>query len=136
MNRHAEDQIDLARACQILAAQPFSVTLGAKLLAIDLGHAEMAVPIGANVRQHHGIAHGGLIAFLADAAVTFTAGSVGAEKVRAAHLTINYLRAAHGQELFARADVVHRGSRLIVARCACSTARSTRRSAVRRLKGR
>jgi hypothetical protein len=45
--------------------------LGAKLLALDLGHAEVAVPIGANVRQHHGIAHGGLIAFAADAAVSF-----------------------------------------------------------------
>jgi hypothetical protein len=62
MNLHVEDQIDLARACQVLAAQPFSVMLGAKLLAIDLDHAEMAVPIGANVRQHDGIAHGGLIA--------------------------------------------------------------------------
>jgi acyl-coenzyme A thioesterase PaaI-like protein len=76
MNLHAEDQIDLARACQVLAAQPFSVMLGAKVLAIDLDHAEMAVPIGANVRQHDGIAHGRLIAFLADAAVTFAAGSV------------------------------------------------------------
>jgi hypothetical protein len=28
--------------------------LGAEWLAIDPGHAEMAVPIGANVRQHHG----------------------------------------------------------------------------------
>jgi uncharacterized protein (TIGR00369 family) len=112
-----EDQIDMARACQVLAAQPFSVMLGAKLLALDLGHAEVAVPIGANVRQHHGIAHGGLIAFLADAAVTFAAGSVGGEKVRTVDLTINYLRAAHGQELVARADVLHRGSRLIVARC-------------------
>jgi hypothetical protein len=55
-----EDQIDMARACQVLAAQPFSVMLGAKLLALDLGHAEVAVPIGANVRQHNGIAHGGL----------------------------------------------------------------------------
>jgi uncharacterized protein (TIGR00369 family) len=87
------------------------------LLAIDLGHAEMAAPIGVNVRQHDGIAHGGVIAFLADAAVTFAAGSVGGEKVRTVDLTINDLRAAHGQELVARAAVLHRGSRLIVARC-------------------
>jgi uncharacterized protein (TIGR00369 family) len=112
-----EDQIDLERASQVLAAQPFSVMLGAKLLAIDPGHAEMAVPIGANARQHNGIAHGGLIAFLADAAVTFAAGSVGGEKVRTVDLTINYLRVARGHELVARADVLHRGSRLIVARC-------------------
>lgn len=112
-----EDRIDLARACQVLAAQPFSVMLGARLLAIDLGHAELSVPIGANVRQHDGIAHGGLIAFLADAAVTFAAGSLGGESVRTVDLTINYLRVVRGQELVARADVLHRGSRLIVARC-------------------
>lgn len=112
-----EDRIDLARACQVLAAQPFSVMLGARLLAIDLGHAEMAVPIGASVRQHDGIAHGGLIAFLADAAVTFAAGSLGGERVRTVDLTINYLRVVRGHELVARADVLHRGSRLIVARC-------------------
>jgi hypothetical protein len=28
--------------------------LGARWLAFDPGHAEMAVPIGANVRQRHG----------------------------------------------------------------------------------
>src|SRR5215216_1199725 len=115
--RTNEERIDLARACQVLAAQPFSVMLGARLLAIDLGHAEMAVPIDANVRQHNGIAHGGLIAFLADAAVTFAAGSVGGEMVRTVDLTINYLRAARGEELVARADVLHQGSRIIVARC-------------------
>ena len=104
----------MPRACQVLAAQPFSVMLGAKLLALDLGHAEVAVPKGANVRQRNGIAQGDLIAFLADAAV-------------------NYMRAAHDQELVARADVLHRGSLLAAT---CSTARSTRRSAVRRLKGR
>jgi hypothetical protein len=35
-----EDRIDLTRAGQVLAARPFSVLLGAKLLALDLGHAE------------------------------------------------------------------------------------------------
>jgi len=74
----------MPRACQVLAAQPFSVMLGAKLLALDLGHAEVAVPKGANVGQRNGIAQGDLIAFLADAAV-------------------NYMRVAHDQELVARA---------------------------------
>jgi hypothetical protein len=60
----------------------------------------MAVPIGANVNQHHRIAHGGLIAFQADAAD------------------------------------LHRGSRLIVARCDLFDGQSTGRSVVPRLKGR
>ena len=109
--------IGLDHASRILAAQPFSVLLGARLLAIAPGHAELTVPIGENARQHNGIAHGGLIAFLADAAVTFAAGSVGGEMVRTVDLTINYLRAARGEELVARADVLHQGSRIIVARC-------------------
>lgn len=41
-----------------------------------------------------GIAHCGLIAFLADAAVTFAAGSVAGETARTVDLTINYLRPA------------------------------------------
>ena len=110
-------QIGLDQAAQILAAQPFSVMLGARLLAIAPGHAELTVPIGENARQNNGIAHGGLIAFLADAAVTFAAGTVGGETVRTVDLTINYLRAARGEELVARADVLHQGARIIVSRC-------------------
>lgn len=116
MNRHAEDQLDLARGVPGSGRAAVQRHARAKWLAIDPGHAEMAVPIGANVRQHRH-AHGGLIAFLADAAVTFAAGSVGGERVRTVDLTINSLRVARGRELVARADVLHRGSRLIVARC-------------------
>jgi uncharacterized protein (TIGR00369 family) len=112
-----DQQIGFERAAQVLAQQPLSVMLGATLLAIEPGHAELAVPIGENARQHVGIAHGGLIAFLADAAVTFAAGTVGGETVRTADLTIYYLRAASGEELVARAEVIHRGTRLIVCRC-------------------
>lgn len=109
--------IDIERAREVLAAQPLSVMLETKLLAFESGLAELAVPMGRDARQHLGVAHGGLIAFLADAAVTFAAGSLGGETVRTVDLTIHYLRVASGQELLARAKVLHRGSRLIVVRC-------------------
>jgi uncharacterized protein (TIGR00369 family) len=110
-------EIGIEQARDDLAAQPFAVLLEARLVAIRKGHAELAVPIGEKVRQHMGIAHGGLIAFLADAAVTFAAGTVGGETVRTVDLTTYYLRPARGRELIARADVIHSGSRLVVARC-------------------
>jgi uncharacterized protein (TIGR00369 family) len=71
--------------------------LDARLVAFRSGTAEMTVPIGEKVRQHMGIAHGGLIAFLADAAITFAAGTVGGETVRTVDLTVSYLRPAGGE---------------------------------------
>lgn len=104
-------------AQQVLAAQPFSVLLGAELTAFGTEGAELRVPVPAQVRQQHGYAHGGLIAYAADNVVTFAAGAIAGAGVLTAELTINYVAPARGGELVARASVAHPGSRLVVTRC-------------------
>lgn len=109
--------IDLAMARQVLAAQPFSVLLGAELIRFGDGEAELLVPLDERLRQQHGAAHGGALSYAADTAITFAAGSVAGANVLTAEMKINYVRGATGTELVARAAVVHAGSSLVTVRC-------------------
>lgn len=104
------------RARTILAQQPFSVLLGAELIAFGPGQAELALPLRAELRQQHGFAHGGAIAYLADNALTFAAGSV-FEDALTLEMKLNYVRPARGSRLVARATVVHSGKRQAIVRC-------------------
>jgi uncharacterized protein (TIGR00369 family) len=109
--------MDLANAEKALAAQPFSVLIGARVTHFADGVAELAVPLGERLHQQHGAAHGGLLSYAADNAITFAAGSVVGDSVLTVEMKINYLRAARGEEIRARAEVVHAGSSLVVACC-------------------
>ncbi len=109
------DILDLGR--KILASQPFSVLLGAELLALSPGAAEIKVPIGPQLEQQHGFIHGGVICYLADNALTFAGGSVLGPAVVTSEFKINYMRPARGAFLVARASVVHHGRRQAVCRC-------------------
>lgn len=60
---------------QVLASQPFSVLLGAELLAFREGSAELKIPIKAELKQQHGFVHGGVISYAADNALTYAGGS-------------------------------------------------------------
>lgn len=111
----AELTIDHARAA--LRAQPFSVLLGAELERFEPGHASISVPLGDDVRQQHGVAHGGLLSYAADNAITFAAGSVAGADVLTSALLINYLTAARGTAVEAVADVVDTGRRIVTVRC-------------------
>lgn len=50
--------LSLERAQEILAAQPFSRLLNARITAIGMGTAELAIPIRRDLLQHHGFVHG------------------------------------------------------------------------------
>jgi uncharacterized protein (TIGR00369 family) len=104
------------RARTILAQQPLSVLLGAELIAFEPGLAELALPLRAELRQQHGFAHGGAIAYLADNALTFAAGTV-FDDALTLEMKLNYVRPARGTRLVARATVVHAGKRQAVVRC-------------------
>lgn len=97
--------------------QPFSVLIGAELAAFGDGAAELRVPLQERVRQQDGVAHGGLLAYAADNALTFAAASVVGPAVWTVEMKVNYVRSARGDVLVARANVVHAGSRLVVVRC-------------------
>jgi uncharacterized protein (TIGR00369 family) len=109
--------LDLELARGVLAAQPFSVLIGARLDQFGDGSAEIVIPLGEQLRQQHGSAHGGLLSYAADTAITFAAGSAAGATVLTAEMKINYLRPATGTELVARASVVHAGSLLVIVRC-------------------
>ena len=108
---------DLNRGRDILAAQPFSVLLGAQLTVFEPGVAELSIPIRQELLQQHGFVHGGVISYAADNALTFAGGSVLGTAVVTAEYKINYLRPARGERLVALATVVHAGKRQAVCRC-------------------
>jgi uncharacterized protein (TIGR00369 family) len=113
----AHEQLSLDTARQILAAQPFSRLVGAELTRFEPGTAVLEIGIRDDLRQHDGHLHGGVLAYAADAAVTFAAGSTLGPSILTSGLTISYLRPAQGHSLRAEAHVVHTGARQVVARC-------------------
>lgn len=101
----------------VLAAQPFSQLLGAELVHLAPGEAVLHVPLRPTHLQQNGIAHGGLLAYAADNALTFAGGtSLGADVVTAEY-KISLLRPATGGKLVARATTLHAGRSQAVCRC-------------------
>lgn len=106
----------LAWGRAVLAKQPFSVLLGAELTRFESGVAELSLPLRAELRQQHGFAHGGVIGYLADNAMTFAGGSLYGDALTL-ETKLNFVRPARGERMLARAGVVHAGKRQAVVRC-------------------
>ncbi|WP_329482922.1 PaaI family thioesterase [Kribbella sp. NBC_01484] len=102
---------------KVLAAQPFSVLLGARLTAFGAGGATLELDIRDDLRQQNGYLHGGVLGYAADNAITFAAGTALGPEVLTGGFTISYLRPAQGTVLRAEAKVAHAGSRQ--ASCTC-----------------
>ncbi|HYD93870.1 MAG TPA: PaaI family thioesterase [Noviherbaspirillum sp.] len=108
----------IERARQALDAQPFSRLLGASLEHIDAESAVLTLPLRDDLKQQHGFAHGGVVSYLADNALTFAGGArLGGAAILTSEFKINYLRPAIGSLLVARAGVIHAGARQAVCRC-------------------
>jgi uncharacterized protein (TIGR00369 family) len=95
---------------------PFARLLGIELEAIDRGIATLGLTIRHELKQNHGVVHGGVIASLIDTATAFAILSLLAprEKVTTADLTISYLRPLTVGRVTATAKVVRAGRRLFV----------------------
>lgn len=102
---------------QILAAQPFSVFVGAELTEASSDRVQLRLPIREHHKQNFGFVHGGVISYLADNALTF-AGAIrlGTSSVTA-EMKINYIRPAIGDHLIARAEAISGGRSQAVTRC-------------------
>ena len=109
--------ISLVRGRAVLASQPFSVLLGAELTAIDADAIVLELPIRDDHKQQHGFAHGGVVAYLADNALTYAGGAALGDAVVTVEMKINYVRPAIGERLIARASVVSTGRTIAVTRC-------------------
>ena len=107
----------LAMGRQALASQPFSVLVGAELVALSPGQVELAVPLTESLKQQHGFAHGGVVSYMADNALTFAGGTALRVPVVTSEFKINYLRPAMGERLVARARAVHTGQSQAVCTC-------------------
>jgi uncharacterized protein (TIGR00369 family) len=113
--------IDLPTAQRVLAAQPFSAMLGARLTEFGDGVATLELDIRDELRQHNGFVHGGVLSYAADNVLTFAAGTVVGPRLMTAGFSIDYLRPAVGALLRARATVVRAGRSRAVCRCDLST---------------
>jgi uncharacterized protein (TIGR00369 family) len=111
----------LESAQGVLAAQPFSRMLGARLVAFGDGEAVLELDVRDELRQQHGFVHGGVLSYAADNALTFAAGAAVGSGLLTAGMTIDYLRPAEGRTLRAHATVVRAGRTRVVCRCEVST---------------
>jgi uncharacterized protein (TIGR00369 family) len=109
--------LDLDTARTVLAAQPFSVLVGAEITTFGDGEATLEIPIRPELGQQFGFVHGGVLAYAADNAITYAAGTVLGPNVLTGGFTITYLRPARGDRLRAHARVT--GSTRRQAVCSC-----------------
>lgn len=110
-----DEMLELGR--QVLAAQPFSVLIGAELIGFSVGSTELKVPIKHELKQQHGFLHGGVVSYVADNALTYVGGSVLGPDVVTSEYKINYVRPAMGDYIIARATAVYVGKTQAVCRC-------------------
>ncbi|WP_016909465.1 PaaI family thioesterase [Streptomyces xiaopingdaonensis] len=111
----AEQQLAFAQG--ILAQQPFSVLLGARVTAFGGGEAVLALDVRDELRQQNGYLHGGVLSYAADNALTFAAGSVLGPDLLTVGFTIDYLRPGKGRLLRAHASVVDSSRSRATCRC-------------------
>jgi len=101
---------------QILKEQPFSMLLGAELTSFGEGQAELSLTIRDELTQNFGFVHGGVLSYLADNCITFSAASILGKCVTSEY-KINYVRPALGEILIARSTVLASGKKQATCEC-------------------
>lgn len=107
----------LAIGRQVLDTQGFSRLLGTEMTAYSPEGVELRLPMRAELQQQNGFAHGGVVSYLADNALTFAGGAAMGIGVLTAEYKINYVRPGVGVALVARAQVLYAGKSLATCRC-------------------
>lgn len=118
-------ELTLEVAQKLLAAQPFSLLVGARVTAFGDGGATLELDIREDLQQQNGFLHGGVLAYAADNAITFAGGSALGPDVLTGGFTISYLRPARGTVLRAEAKVAHSGRRQATCTCELTTIDAT-----------
>ncbi|MFH1806563.1 MAG: PaaI family thioesterase [Pseudomonadota bacterium] len=98
--------------------QPYNLAIGAEITDIRPGQVEMILPARADLIQHNGYFHGGLIAGLADIAGGFAGWSLVAadQGMLTIEYKLNIVAPGQGHRLRAVGDVISRGRSIIVTR--------------------
>lgn len=113
--------LTLEVAQELLAAQPFSALLGARVTAFGDGGAVLELDIRPDLQQQNGFLHGGVLSYAADNALTFAGGTALGPEVLTGGFTISYLRPAQGAMLRAAAKVVYSSRRQATCTCELTT---------------
>ncbi len=114
----------LAMGQEVLAQQSFSRLLGAELTALTPGRVELQLPLRDDLLQQNGFAHGGVVSYLADNALTYAGGTAMGVPVLTSEFKINYVRPAVGERLVARAEAQAVSRTQAVCRCEVFALRS------------
>lgn len=98
-----------------LETVPFARLLGIHLESVEPGHAVLSMNVRDELKQNHGVVHGGAIASLIDSATAFAIIPLLAENERTTtvDLTIHYLRPLTQGTVRASARVLRAGRRVI-----------------------
>lgn len=99
------------------AGVPYPNWLGLKVKKLGAGTACLALKIEKKHHQYQGLAHGGVLASLADTVATFAALTILPEGVDLVTIEfkVNFLAAVSGGEIIAESGVVKLGARVSVA---------------------
>lgn len=99
-----------------LARQGMLVTLGARLVRVEPGLVEIEAPVGPQVSQQQGYAHGGLAFSIGDSAAGYAAVTMldADSDVVTSEMAIHYLAPGLGERLVARGTVIKPGKRMLV----------------------
>ena len=108
----AERLEQLRRAME---AVPYAQLLGIQLESLAPGEATLTLPLRPDLRQNHGVIHGGATASLIDSATAFAILTLlePDERVTTVDLAISYLRPAREGQMRAAARVLRHGHRLL-----------------------
>jgi len=108
----------LAQVHAAFARQGFAGLLGAEIVALSPGACDIACAFRADLTQHHGLFHAGVLTTLADNACGFAALSTLPEnaEVLSVEFKASFLRPAAGQRAIARAIVLKPGRTLTFCR--------------------
>lgn len=107
------DSNQLAQACaeQLLREDFASQAMGVQLVTATATKAEATMRVRDDMVNGHGICHGGMLYFFADAALGFASNAENQRAVSTA-CTIDYLKPAYqGEELVAVTSVIKQGKR-------------------------
>jgi acyl-CoA thioesterase len=105
----------LERIERAIDAVPYARLLGIQLEKVAPGEATLTLAIRPELRQNHGVVHGGALASLIDTATAFAILTLlePEERVTTVDLSISYLRPGFEGQMRATARVLREGRRLL-----------------------
>jgi uncharacterized protein (TIGR00369 family) len=106
----------LERARSAFDKVPYAKLLGLELCELKSGDVTVCLDVRDDVKQNHGVVHGGAIASLIDTASAFVilTATDENERVTTTDLTIHYLRPVTAGRMLARARIIRGGRRRFV----------------------